>query len=327
MIERLFQLSADTGTKSDPPSFTFTRESYDKAARHEAIVLLLNGRVPDYNVRLNYRVEMPAKEIAALWRKHSRRLERAGIVARVAIEITKNKRRTRPVNRVHYHLAVQDTRTPAELRAIVRNVCRCEMPPKSFRVTCKAITDWKNRDVWYFVKYRVWSNYLFKPNLPLQKFYFIGDWWTHKDGTLGTRESIEEQIQLYAVEQRLKQSAKLIPVKHRPPEKPQPTDDRAMKGLLCNETDETLYDWFSTLRGKVTLFSSDIPDWLTNTLQSQWKKRRDLLEALYDRVSDSENRDIIFALQIFHSDIIYDLTSQKLVAVKGSKLFAGLSLQ
>ena len=203
MTERLYQISPDIGYESDPPSYTFSRASYDKATRHEAMILLLNGSVPDYNIRLNYLVEMSAKEIAALWRKHSRRLERAGIIARVAIEITKNKRRTRPVNRVHYHLAVQDTRPPAELRAIVRGVCLCEMSKRSFMVTSKPITDWENRDVWYFVKYMKWSNYLFRPNLPLQKFYTVGKWWTDKDGTSRTRESIEEQMQLYAIEQRL----------------------------------------------------------------------------------------------------------------------------
>lgn len=196
------------------------------------------------------------------------------------------------------------------------------MPPKSFRVTCKPIKDWKNKDVWYFVKYRIWSNYLFRPNLGLQKFYFIGDWWVDKDGTSSTRELIEEQMQLYAVEQRLNKSAKFIPVKRRPPAKPRPTDDKKMKGLLCNETDEALYDWFSILRGKKILFDTVPPDWLTDALQGRWQQRRDLLEAIYDRLTDAQNMDIIFALKIFHGDIVYDLASQKLIAINGSKLFA-----
>ena len=266
---------------------------------------------------------MPAKEIAALWKKHSRRLERAGIIGRVALEITKNKRRTRPTNRVHHHLAVQDTRTPAELRAIVRGVCLCEMPKRSFRVTCKPIIDWADKGVWYFVKYRMLSNYLFQPNLPLQKFYFVGKWWTNKDGTPTTREAIEEQIQLYAIEQRLNKSAKLIPVKRCPPKRPRPTDDRTMKGILCNQTNEALYDWFATLRGKPTLFGTDLPDWF-DYLQGRLRQRRELLEAIYDRLTDADNdnMDIIFALKIYHGDIRYDLTRQMLVAVNGGKVFA-----
>ena len=57
-----------------------------------------------------------------------------------------------------------------------------------------------------------------------------------------------------------------------------------MKMMLCHETDETLYDWFSILRGKPTIFGTKPPKWLRTTLQGQWQKRRDLLEALYERV-------------------------------------------
>ena len=84
MIELLYQPSPKQGNKFDPPSFTNSRIGYDKAARHEAVALLINGRVPNYNIRLNYLVEMPAQEIADLWQKHSSRLKRAGIIARVA---------------------------------------------------------------------------------------------------------------------------------------------------------------------------------------------------------------------------------------------------
>ena len=78
-----------------------------------------------------------------------------------------------------------------------------------------------------------------------------------------------------------------------------------------------------TTLGKPTLFGTDLLDWF-DALQSRWQQRRDLLEALYDRVSDAENNnmDIILALKIFHSDITYDGISQRLVAIKGGKLFA-----
>jgi hypothetical protein len=110
-----------------------------------------------------------------------------------------------------------------------------------------------------------------------------------------------------------------IPVKNRPFEKPRPTDDREMKRILCDQTDETLYDWFSILRGKPTLFGTKPPKWLIDALQGQWYKRCDLLEALYDRVSDAQNIDIIFALKIYHGDIRYDITKQKLVSINTGK--------
>ena len=302
MIELLFQPSPRRGNKFDLPSFTTSRMSYDKAAKHEAVVLLLNGRVPDYNIRLNYRVEMPAKQIADLWEKHSDRLKRAGIIARVAIEITKDRWRRRAENRVHYHIAVQDTRTPDELRAIVRSVCRCEMKSGSFRVTCKPITDWANKDVWYFVKYKKWSNYLFRPHLPLQKFYTINrtKWWTNKDGTPRTKGSIEKQMQQYAAAKRhLKEMERSFEIKLQPAGKPEPTDYARLEAELGKQSDETLYDWLATLLGTPTVFQTIPPPWLLNTLHSQPQKRFELFKALYARLRKTKNPLIVFAFEIY----------------------------
>ena len=300
MIELLYQPSPRRGNKFDPPSFTRSRASYNKAAKREAVVLLLNGRVPDYNIRLNYLVEMPAKQIADLWREHSARLRRAGIVARVAIEITKDKRRRKAVNRVHYHLAVQDTRTPAELRAIVRNVCRCEMKLGSFRVTCKPITDWQNKDVWYFVKYKKRSNYLFRPHLPLQKFYTVGKWWVNKDGTPSTRGSIEKQMQQYAIAKKhLKSMERSFEIKLQPAGEPEPTDYAKLEAELGKQSDETLYDWLATLLRVPTVFQTIPPPWLLNALHSQPQKRFELFKALYARLRKTKNPLIVFAFEIY----------------------------
>ena len=300
----LYQPSPNQGDKFDPPSFTYSRVSYDKAARHEAVALLLNGRVPNYNIRLNYRVEMSAQQIADLWQKHSSRLKRAGIIARVAIEITKNRWRTKAVNRVHYHIAVQDERTPAQLRALVRSVCLCEMKPGSFRVTCKPITNWEKKDVWYFVKYKKLSNYLFKPGLPLHKFYVINQkqWWTNKDGTPRTRESIEKQIQRYAnVKLRLKKYERLVKVKPPSGGWERPTDYAKLQKVLDKQSDETLYDWFSVLQGKEAVFpDTKFPKWLREKIRSQPMKTEELLIAIYERLRHTKNSLIVYAFEIYH---------------------------
>jgi hypothetical protein len=269
---------------------------------------------------------MPKEEIQALWKKQSRRLCNAGVVARVGLEITKDKWKRRPVNRVHYHFVAKDDRTHDEIEELFLAVFGLEMNQHDFMVHVRPFKEelggWETY-IEYFLK--LWDeNYIPLAKGGVRRYYTINErrWWTYPDGSPRTMESIDEAVRLYAVAQRLKKSEELIPVKRRPPEKPQPTDDRKMKGMLCRETDETLYDWFATLRGKPTLFGTKPPKWLLDELQSQWTKRRDLLEALYDRVSDANNMDIIFALKIYHGDITYDLTSQKLVSINGGKVFA-----
>ena len=300
MIEQLYQTAPRRGNKNQPASFTLSRASYDKAAKSEAVALLLNGRVPNYVITLKYQVEMSAKQIRELWSLHSRRLRLAGIIGRVALEITKDKRRQRPVNRVHYHIVVQDTRTPAELRALFREVCRCAMPMNSFSVTCLPIDNWF-RSVWYFVKYKRLDNYPFRANLGLQKFYTIGKWWVDQDGTPRTRASIEEDIQHYArAKKQLKQSEQFIEVSPASGGWERPTNHAKLQAALDKETDETLYDWFSVLQGQPAVFQTKPPQWLRETIRRQPLKTDDLLTAIYIRLRKTKNPLIILAFEIYH---------------------------
>jgi hypothetical protein len=176
------------------------------------------------------------------------------------------------------------------------------MKPESFEVHCLPITNWHDRDVWYFVKYRNKYNYMFRPKLGIQKFYTIGKWWTNKDGTPRTRESIEKEIQRYAiVRQRLEQSEKFIVVKRQAADWEYPTNHERLKETLENEEDTVLYDWFSILREKPTLFNTSPPNWLIDEIQSQPLKCIDLLDALYARLRNTANKDIIYAFQIYHN--------------------------
>ena len=133
--ERLYQEhprreSKYPGLKSKNESL----ESYRRDATREAMVLKLNGTVPDHIIQLNYFVELSVKEIQTLWARHSRRLRDNGVVAYAAMEITKDKWRQRPINRVHYHIIAKDDRTGDEMEELFEAVCRCEIPLSDFKV-------------------------------------------------------------------------------------------------------------------------------------------------------------------------------------------------
>jgi hypothetical protein len=157
MIERLYQEHPAEQTEWDNSgSFTQSTRSYDIGAVREAIAMLHYGTVPSINIRVNYLVEMPVSQIKDLWREHSKNLQRAGIIARVAIEHTKDAWRRYPVNRVHYHIAMTDylvirdrltkqyikttAKKPEELMKLVKNEFLKVMSEDSIMVTHKPIS-------------------------------------------------------------------------------------------------------------------------------------------------------------------------------------------
>ena len=172
-------------------------------------MLGLNGTIPNCVVQLNYLTERSVEEIQELWKSHSRRLRDKGVVARVVIEITKDKWQQRPVNRVHYHFVAKDDRTHDELKELIVAVCRCEMEQDSFMVHVfpfdEAKGGWNNYR-WYFSKYiavgkeEEEKHYLFRSGLGLRQTYTIGQWWTYPDGRPRTKTSIEEEMKRYAIE-------------------------------------------------------------------------------------------------------------------------------
>jgi len=295
-------------------------------ALHEYGRLMVNGTIPNHIIQVNYLTEMPKEQIQALWKRQSRRLRNKGVVAKVAVEITKDEWRQRPVNRVHYHFVAKDNRTAEEMQELFECVYERAMPCADFVVHVRQFDEaqggWK-KYIEYFLKLWEEDNYLFRKG-GLRRFYTINEWkWWSLDGiTNSPMELIDEAVKLYAIAKRLKKSERFIPVQDRLPGSPEPTDDRAMKGLLCDQTDETLYDWFAILRGKPTLFGTKPPNWLLDSLQSQPWKLRDLLMALYERVTHADNMDILYALEIYHDDIRYDFNSQRLIEINGGKIIA-----
>lgn len=292
-------------------SKTESLESYRRAAEHERNILELNGTIPNHIVHLNYKAEFSVEEIKALWRSHSRRLRDNGVIARVAIEITKDKRRRHPENRVHYHIAVKDDRTRDELKELFVAVCQCEMSPSDFKVHVFPFEEikggWKGY-IAYFVKLARRDegnvNYLFKSNLRLWKYYTIGQWWTYPDGRPRLRGSIEEEASRLKRERRkrdfYKTSERFIEVKRQRGWWEDPTDHDKLKAVLDKERDTTLYDWFSILLGQPTIFKTIPPEWLLDDIQRQPLKRDDLLRAIYERLCRSDNVSILSCLEIYH---------------------------
>ena len=88
-------------------SKTESKQSNRKDALHEYGRLKVNGTIPNHIIQVNYLTELSQEDIQALWKQHSRRLRRANIVARVTLEITKDKWKQRPVNKVHYHFVAK----------------------------------------------------------------------------------------------------------------------------------------------------------------------------------------------------------------------------
>ena len=299
IIETLYQIKPQE--KSRHPrskSKTESIESFLRAAAHEAGRLLVNGTIPNHIVQLNYKTELFVKEIKELWKKHSRRLRNNGIVAAVTIEITKDEWGQRPVNRVHYHFAAKDDRTPDELEALFEGLCRLSMKQSDFNVGVRPFDEtqggWKGY-IAYFVKYRNKKgkkNYLFKRGLRLRKYFVINKkkWWTYPDGTTPrTLPSIKKQMKRYKIiKERLKKSEYHYEVKSLKAKQELPTDYAKLREVLDNETDKTLYDWYSILKGKPTVFCTEPPDWLLGAIQTQSDKYNALLKALTKRLQDTD---------------------------------------
>jgi len=310
-VETLYQIKPQE--KSRHPyskSKTESIESFLRAAKHEAGRLLENGTEPNHIIQVNYKIELPVKEIKELWRKHSRRLRSAGIVAHATVEITKYKRTQWATNKVHYHFVVKDDRTPGELEELFEGLCRLSMNQFDFKVGVRPFNEkkggWKGY-IAYHVKYRNKKgkkNYLFKRGLRLRKYFIINKkkWWTYPDGiTPRTLPSIKKQMKRYMkIKTRLKKSEHLIEVKHRRASRELPTDYAKLREVLDNETDKTLYDWYSILKGKPTVFCTEPPDWLLGTVQTQSDKYNALLKALTKRLQDTDRLPVYYALQIYH---------------------------
>ena len=288
-------------------SKTESRESYHADALHEYGRLKVNGTIPNHIIQVNYKIELSKEEIQALWTKHSRRLRNAGIVARVAVEITKDEWRQRPINKVHYHFVAKDDRTKDEMEAIFETLYESAMPRSAFKVHVLPFDEeqggWEHY-IEYFLKLWEDDNILLEKG-GLRRYYTINEakWWTYSDGTPRSIRSIDKAIQEYAIAKKhLKKSERFFEINaHQPVVKSEPTNCAKLIATLAKETDETLYDWFAILMGKKTVFGTKPPKWLLNDIHGSPQKCLDLLGALYIVLEDTDNPLIVFAFEIYYN--------------------------
>jgi len=309
--QRLFQVKPRR--KSRLPkgwrSKTESEESFRRDAIREKKRLEINGTIPNHIIHLNYLTVLSVKEIKRLWTKHSRRLYKAGVIAWISIEITKGKDRKRAVNRVHYHIVAKDDRTHAEMKELFIAVCKCEMKESHFEVSVfpfnkKKHGGWQGY-IGYLVKLRNQGrkHYLFRKGLKVRIYYVINKekFWTYPDSTSRSIGSIDAEIQCFAkIRKRLKKFEKIIPLKDEGRYTEDPADQVRLKELLDKQSEKVLYDWYSALIGKPMVFGTALPRWFVKSISSQPYKWCDLLEATENRIRNSKNPDIIYALKIYH---------------------------
>lgn len=171
-------------------SWTNSLESYQFSAWKEVCLLLSNTRRANHEIVLGYQIELSPFLIMFVWSELRKILSKRGIVAYVVIEITRNKYRNRPINRVHYHFLIDSSLKKEELEGIFRTACkRVGFNEKEVTIKYDSIDDEKTfrRRVFYILKYnRPWRVILFQPKKRLgtqiNKIYQFGGWFESEGG-------------------------------------------------------------------------------------------------------------------------------------------------
>ena len=85
-------------------------------------------------------------------------------------------------------------------------------------------------------------------------------------------EQAYNDYRYYTTIEDLKRSEVFIPVKYQRSGWERPTDQYRLKRVIRQESDHVLYDWYSILRGKPTVFRTKPPRWLVDAIQRQHRK-------------------------------------------------------
>ncbi|MGL6196651.1 MAG: hypothetical protein ACRC2T_17705 [Thermoguttaceae bacterium] len=170
-------------------------------------ILKRNGRVPTTEIILRFLDQFKTKkDMTDLLTKIFRYLGDHGIVAATALEVTKDKS-GEPSNRVHSHILFDDKDTPRgkkNLIALFDKACRLRGLERGedIKIGYKTLTK-KIFTFDYFVKYgkHVKTIPLFQKGLLIQKFRYIGRWFTKPKKQLWA-EYVEEMKKKYAEKNR-----------------------------------------------------------------------------------------------------------------------------
>jgi hypothetical protein len=302
---------------------TNSLESFNNLANKEKQILQRNYREAKYEFVIHFCKVLDVPELKEKRDKVFGYLRKVGLNAALSIEPTTDGF-DNPTDTVHFHGLTDDERGVDFLRELCRTACLAAglqdkavsgAPKNEFDIECRPLDDgYEYLD--YFTKYEMEDKvYLFIRGSRIQRFYCIGDWFIDADGNRRNKGEIweeikqetrerhhahEEEKKKEAVKCRLKKSEKFITLNSQKVGRQLPTDHTKLKEVLDKKTDATLYDWYSILLAKPTLFHTIPPRWLTEILPSQVMKCNDLLDAAEERIRCSNNSDIIFALEIYH---------------------------
>jgi hypothetical protein len=175
-------------------SFTYSPQAYQRKAKKETAILYVNGRVPTGKVVWHLLRVYTVTELKIIRDKVFRVLRKRGIIAVVAIEITRSRPRTgKPTGKCHFHFLLDDQRNEEEIRAIFNEACeRSGLTKNEFRIDYKPNDEGLNA-FYYFTKYNYAKRViLFRKHFGIKKFSQIGGWFYK------TKSEIREEMKAYA---------------------------------------------------------------------------------------------------------------------------------
>ena len=294
---------------------TDSLESFNNLASKESQILYRNHREAKYEIIIHFLKWLSIPELKIIRDNIFDCLRKAKLNAFVALEPTDDGFGN-PTDTVHFHILTDDERGIDALRELGRAACLmaglqdkalCNAPKNEFDVECRELYDYAGY-IGYVTKHnREDKVHLFIPGSRLQRFYFLNDWYIDADGNRRGKENIWNEIKQEAAEweeqrivQCLKQSERVVAIKIPPLEKECPIDYAKLQVVLDKETDRTLYDWYSILLAKPSVFYTEPPTWLTDKMWGQPYKCCDFLDAIDMRISRSEDMMVSVALKAYH---------------------------
>lgn len=203
LYPKLYQENPKEKSTFKPPNgqkhrcYTNSYQSYKNAADKKAAILVTNNRWPIKEIVWHLLIVLTSKEIKKLRTKIFRYLKDHGIVAVVAIELTRGKN-GEPNNTVHFHILTDDPRSEEELEKLLIKACERKSvgldEGEDFIVGFRELTRPETCFDYFTKRNRTDKDWcklnkkkrviLFEKGTGLQKFYEIGKWYKKKESEL-----------------------------------------------------------------------------------------------------------------------------------------------
>ena len=188
-------------------SSTSSLESYGNWARKESYCLFNNGRRANFTLQLNLQRAYCVSDILKL-RKELNQLfaylrRTKNFAAYAVLEITRDKYKKKPTDKIHTHFLIETALTVAELKDLFRRACEAaKYTPDDYEISkIENITgmrdgEYKHRICNYITKDGFPKKVImFKPNLGFRKTRKVGKFWMDKNGKPTNKEKIWAKAQ------------------------------------------------------------------------------------------------------------------------------------